>query len=206
MSDSLQLYGLQYARLPCPSPSPRARSNSCQSSWWCHPTISSSVIPFSTCLQSFPESGTFPMSQSFTSGGQSIEASASTSVLPMNIQDWFSLGLTGLISLQPKGLSRVFSNTTVQKHQFFWQSNFFIVQLSHPNMTTGKTIALTRWTINIENQWSKYQYQEVRKMEGNRKNYKNKKTCIMCMYTYRERKSTMTKISYWKRLIKWINL
>ena len=117
MPDSLRSHGLQHARLPCPSPTPRACSNSCPSSWWCHPTISSSVIPFSSCLQSFPASGSFPMSQFFTSGDQSIGASAS--VLPMNIQDWFPLGLTGWISLQSKGLWRVFSNTTVQKHQFF---------------------------------------------------------------------------------------
>ena len=107
------------ARLPCPSSSPRPCSNSCPLSQWCHPTISFSVIPFSSCLQSFPESGSFPMSQFFASGGQSIGVSASASVLPMNIQDWFPLGLTGMISLQSKGLSRVFSNTTVQKNQFF---------------------------------------------------------------------------------------
>ena len=98
---------------------PVACSNSCPTSWWCHPTISSSVIPLSSCLQSFPSPGTFPMSQFFTSGGQIIGASASASVLPMNIQDWFRLGWTGLIPLQSKGLLRVFSNTTVQKHQFF---------------------------------------------------------------------------------------
>ena len=109
-------HGLQHARLPCPSPSPRACSNSCPLSQWCHPTISSSVIPFSW-LWSFPVSGSFLMSRLFTSGGQSIGALAS--VLPMNIQDWFPLGLTGLISLQSKGLSRVFSSTTIQKHQFF---------------------------------------------------------------------------------------
>ena len=119
MSDSLQPHGLQHARLPCPSSSPGACSNSCPLSQWCHPTISSSVIPFASCLQSFPASGSFPMSWLFALGGQSIGASASASVLPMNIQDWFSLGLTGWISLQSKGLSRVFSNTTVQKHQFF---------------------------------------------------------------------------------------
>ena len=119
VSDSLQPHGLQHIRLPCPSPTPGACSNSCPSSWWCHPTISSSVIPFSSCLQSFPASGSFPMSQLLTSGGQSIGVSASTSVLPMNIQHWFPLGWTGWISLQFKGLSRVFSNTTVQKHQFF---------------------------------------------------------------------------------------
>ena len=109
-------HGLQHTRLPGLSPTPGAYSNSCPSSWWCHPTISSSAVPFSAHLQFFPASGSFPMSQFFTSDGQSIGASAS--VLPMNIQNWFNLGLTGLI-LQSKGLSRVFSNTTVQKHQFF---------------------------------------------------------------------------------------
>ena len=104
---------------PIHSPVPGTCSNSCPSSWWCHPNISSSVIPVSSCLQSFPASGSFPMSQFFASGGQSIGTSASATVLPMYIQDWFSLGLTGLISLQSRGLSRVFSNTTVQKHQFF---------------------------------------------------------------------------------------
>ena len=107
-------------RLPCPSPSPRAYINSCPSSWWCHPTISSSVVPFFSGLQSFPASGSFLVSWLFTSGSpQSIGASASASILPMNIQNWFPLGLTKLITLQSKGLSRVFSNTTVQKHQFF---------------------------------------------------------------------------------------
>ena len=122
MSDSLWPHGLQHARLSCPSPTPRVYANSCPLSRWCHPTISSSVIPFSSCLQSFPASGSFLMSWLFfdhSSGGQSITASASSSVLPMNIQDWFPLGWTGWISLQSKGLSRVFSNTTVQKHQFF---------------------------------------------------------------------------------------
>ena len=111
---------MEYSRpgFPCPSPSPGACSNSCLLSYWCHSTISSSVIPFS-CLQSFPASGSFLVSWLFASVGQSIGASASASVLPMNIQDWFSLGLTGLIYLQSKGLSRVFSNTTIQKHQFF---------------------------------------------------------------------------------------
>ena len=104
--------------LPCPSPTPGACSNSCPSSRWWHQTISSSVVPFSSCSQSFPTSGSFPMSQFFASGGQSIGASVSVSVLPMNIREWFPLGLTGLI-FQSKGLSRVFSNTTVQKHQFF---------------------------------------------------------------------------------------
>ena len=118
MSDSLWPHWQQHARLPCPSPTPRACSNSCPLSRWCHPAISSSVIPCSY-LQSFPASGSFTVSQFFASGGQSIGASASGSVLPMNIQDWFPLGLTGLISLQSKGLSRVFSNTTFQKHEFF---------------------------------------------------------------------------------------
>ena len=117
MSDCLWPHGLQHTRLPCPSPTPRACSNSCPLSQWCHPIIFHPVVPFSSCLQSFPSSGSFPMSWLFPSGGQSIRASAS--VLPMNIQDCFPLGLTGLISLQSKGLSRVFSNTTVQKHQFF---------------------------------------------------------------------------------------
>ena len=116
---SLRPHGLPHARPPCPSPNPGACSNSCPSSQRCHPTISSSVIPFSSCLQSFPASGSFPMSQFFTLGNQSVGASASASVVPMNIQDWLPLGLTGLISLQFKGLSRVFSNTTVQKHHFF---------------------------------------------------------------------------------------
>ena len=110
---------LQHPRLPHPSPSPRACSDSCPSSWWSHPTISSSVIPFSSCPHSFPASGSFPVSQHFASGSQSIGVSGSVSLLPMNIQDWLPLGWTGWISLQTKGLSRVFSNTTVQKHQFF---------------------------------------------------------------------------------------
>ena len=117
--DSLQPHGLQHTRLPCPSPTPRACTNSCPLSWWCHPIISSSVILFSSCLQSFPASGSFPRSQFFSPGGQSIGVSASASVLPMNIQDWFPLGWTGWISLQSKGLSRAFSNTTVQNHPFF---------------------------------------------------------------------------------------
>ena len=119
VSDSLQPHGLKHTRLPCPSPTPGACSNSCPSSRWCHPTISSSVVPFSSRLQSFPASGSFPMSQFFPSGGQSIDVSASASVLPMNVQDWFPWGLTGFISLQSKGLSRVFSKPTVQKYQFF---------------------------------------------------------------------------------------
>ena len=119
VSNSLWTYESQHTRPPCPSPTPGVHSDSHPSSQWCHPAISSSVVPFSSCPQSLPASESFPMSQFFTSGGQSIGISASASVLPKNIQDWFPLGLTGLISLQSKGLSRVFSNTTVQKHQFF---------------------------------------------------------------------------------------
>ena len=120
VSISLQLHRLQHTRLPCPSPTPAAYSNSCPLSWWCHPTISSSAVLFSSRLQSFPASGSFQMSQLFTSGSQSIRASASASVLPRTIHDWFPLGLSGLISLLSQGLSeRVFSNTTFQKHQFF---------------------------------------------------------------------------------------
>ena len=136
MSNSLWLHGLQHAKLPRPSPTPGVYSNSCPLSWWCHPTISSSVIPFSSCLQSFPASGSFPVSQSFASGGQSIGVSASASVLPMNIQDSFPLGLTGLSLLQHHN-----SKASILQH-----SAFFIVQLSHPYMTTGKTTALTRQT------------------------------------------------------------
>ena len=127
---TLRPHGLQHARLPCPSPTPGACSNSHPSSRWCHPTISSFVVPFS-CLQSFPASGSFLMSQFFASGGQTIGVSASASVLPMNIQVWFPLGMTGWISLQSKGLSRVFSNTTVQKHQFF------CTQLSYSSTLTS---------------------------------------------------------------------
>ena len=119
MSSSLWPNELQHDRPPCPSPTPRIHTNPCPLSQWCHPTISSSVIPFSSSFQSFPASGSFQMSQPFASGGQSIGVSASASVLPMNIQDWFPSGWTGWISLQSKRLSRVFSNTTVQKHQFF---------------------------------------------------------------------------------------
>ena len=141
MSDSLWTHGLQHDRLPCLSPTPGVRSNSCPLSRWCHPTVSSSVVPFSSCLQSFPGSGSFPVSQLFTSGGRNIEASASASVLPVNIQGWFPLGLTVLI-LQSKSL--------LQHHRLkasiIWHSAFFMVQLSQLYMTTGKTIALTIWT------------------------------------------------------------
>ena len=142
--NSLQPHGLQHARLPCPSPTPGACSNSCSSGQWCHPTISCSVIPFFYCLQSFPASGSFPMIWFFASGGQSIEASASAWVLPMNIQDWFPLGWTGWISLQSKGLFKSLLQHHSSKASILWCSAFFIVQLSHPYMTTRKTIALTR--------------------------------------------------------------
>ena len=145
MSDSLWPHELQHVRPPCPSPTPRVHPNPRASSRWCHPTISSSVIPFSSCPQSFPASGSFQMSQLFASGDRSIGVWVSASVLSMNTQDWSPLGLTGWNSLQSKGLSGVFSNTTAQKQQFFGaqlssQSN------SHLYMTTGKTIALTRRT------------------------------------------------------------
>ena len=139
MYDSLWPHGLWHARLPCPLPTPRACSNWCPSSRWCHPTISSFVVPFSSCLQSFPASGSFPMSQLFALGGQSIGASASASVLPMNIQDWFPLWLTGLISWLSKGLS----SPTPQFKSINSSVFFLMVQFSQLYMTTGKTIALT---------------------------------------------------------------
>ena len=142
MSDFLRTHGLQYTRPPCPSPTPRVYSNSCPW-WWCHPTISPSVVSFSCCPQSF-QASVFPMTHLFTWGGQSIGDSASTSVLPVNTQNWSALGWTDWVSLQPKGLSRVFSNTTVQKHQFF--STQVSSESNTQYMTTGKTIALTRWT------------------------------------------------------------
>ena len=145
MSDSLRPHGLQHARPPCPSPAPGAYSKSCPLSQWCHPTISSSFIPFSSCLQSFPASGSFPMSQSFASGDQNIGVSASASVLPVNIQDWFPLGWTGWISLQSKGLSIPLQYHS-SKASILQCSAFFIVQLSHPYMTSEKNIALTRRT------------------------------------------------------------
>ena len=138
VSDSLQPRGLQQARLPCPLPTSRACSNSCPLSQWCHPTISSSVISFSSYLQSFPASGSFQMSQFFASGGQCIGASASASVLPMNIQGWFPLGLTGLISFLSKELSRVFSSTTIWKHQFFSTQPSLWFN-SHSHTTIGKS-------------------------------------------------------------------
>ena len=147
VSDSLRPRELQHASPPCPSPTPGVHLNSCPSSQWCHPAISSSVVPFSSCPQSLPASESFPMSQLFAWGGQSIRVSASASVLPVNTQDWSPLRWTGLTSLQPMGLSRVFSNTTVQEASILWRSAFFAVQLSHPYMTTGKTIGLTRRTL-----------------------------------------------------------
>ena len=144
MSCSLQPHGLQCARLPCLSLSSRVCENSSPLSLWCHPTISSSVIPFSSCLQPFPDSGSFPKNRLFASGGQSTGAWAS--VLPMNIQGWFPLGLTGLISLQSKGLSKVFSSTTIQKHQFsgtqpsLWKNSYICTWLLE------KAIAFTIWT------------------------------------------------------------
>ena len=145
MSDSLRPCGLQHARLPFLSPTPGVYSDSCPLSPWCHPTISSSVIPFSSCPQSFPASGSFPVSQFFAWGGQSIGVSASASVLPMNIQDWSPLGWTGWISLQSKGTLKSLLQHHISKASILWCSAFFLVQLSHPYMTTGKTIALTRW-------------------------------------------------------------
>ena len=141
MSDSLQPCELQHARSPCPSPTPGIYSDSCPMTRWCLPTISSSVVPFSSCLQFFPASGSFHMSWLLASGGHSIGVSASTSVLPMNIQDWFALGWTGWISLQSKGLLQHHSS----KASVLRCSAFFIVQLSPPYMSTGKT-ALTRRT------------------------------------------------------------
>ena len=148
MSDSLGTHGLQHARLPCPLSTPGACSNSCQSRRWCHPTILSSAAHFCSCLQSIPESGSFPMSQFFASDGQSIGVPASASGLPMTIQDWFPLGLMGLVSLLSKGLSRVFSKTTVQKHKFFdavlflFLFLFFYSPTLKSIMTTEKAIAL----------------------------------------------------------------
>ena len=145
MSDSLWPHGLHHARLPCPSWSPRACLNSCPLSRLCHPTISSSVIPISSCLQCFPVSGSFQMTQLFTLGGQSIGVSASVSVLPVNIQGWFPLGLTGCIPCSPRD-SQESSPTPQFKSIILQHSAFFMVQLSYWYMTTGKTIALTIWT------------------------------------------------------------
>ena len=151
MSNILWAHELQHIRLPCPSLSSRVCSDSCPLNWWCYLTISFSAAVISSCPQSFPASGLSPMSWLSVPGGQSIGVSASASVLPVNIQDWFPLGLTGLISFHSKGFSRVFSNTTVGKSQFFRCSTFFMVQFLHPYMTTGKTIALTIWTFVSSN-------------------------------------------------------
>ena len=149
MSNSLRSHGLQHARPPCPSPSPAVCSDSCSLSWWCYPVSSSSVTPF--CYhQSFPASGSFPKSRLFVSGCQSIGASDSASILLMNIQGWLPVAFTGLISLQSKGLLRVFSSTSVQKHQFFGTLNSLWSD-SHPYMTTGKTVALTIQTLAASN-------------------------------------------------------
>ena len=147
VSDSLWPHDSQHARPPCPSPTPRVHSNSCPSSRWCHPDISSSVIPFSSCPQSLPASGSSPMSQLFTWGGQSIGVSASASVLLMNTQDWlisFRMDWLDLFAVQ--GILKSLLQHHSSKASIFWHSAFFTVQLSHPDMTTGKTIALTRWT------------------------------------------------------------
>ena len=147
MSDSLWPHELQHARPPCPSPTPRVYPNSYPLSRWCHPTISSSVVPFSSCPQSFPALGSFPMSQLFAPGGQSIEVSASISVLPMNTQDWSPLGWTDwwdLLAVQ--GILKSLLQHHSSKASILWHSAFFIVQVSHPYMTTEKTIALTRQT------------------------------------------------------------
>ena len=143
MSCSLRPHGLQHARLLCPSLSSRVYSNSCPLSQWCHPAISSSITPFSFCRQSSPALGSFPISWLFPSGGQSIETSTSASVLSMNIQGWFPLGLTGLVSLVSKGISRVLRPLS-SKASILRLSGFFMVQLSHLYMTTGETIALAR--------------------------------------------------------------
>ena len=147
VSNFLRPHESQHARPPCPLPTPRVHSNPCPSSRWCHPTISSSVIPFSSCPQSLPASESFPMSQLFTWGGQSIGVSASTSVLPMNTHDWSALGWTGWTSLQSKGLLKSLLQHHSSKTSILRCSAFFTVHLSHPYMTTGKTIALTRQTL-----------------------------------------------------------
>ena len=156
MSNSLWPHGLQHARLPRPLPTPRACSNSCPLSRWCHPTILSSVTPTSSCPQSLPASRTFPISWLFTSSGQCIGASALASVLAMNIQGWFPLGLIGLISFLSKGLKNLLQHHTL-KGSILCHSAFFMAQLSHPYMSTGKTIALTRWTF-VSKVMSAFQY------------------------------------------------
>ena len=156
VSNSLRPHESQHAKPPCPSPTPGVYSNTCPSSWWCHPTISYSVVPFSSCPQSFPASGSFPMSQLFTWGGQSIGVSASASVLSMNTQDWSPLRLTGWISLQSKGLSRVFSNTTVQKHQFFkvWNPNIKVM-IYQAGTNDFQCLIWIFWVCQLSNSWYK---------------------------------------------------
>ena len=146
VSNSLWPHELQHARLPCPSPNPRAYSDLCLSSWWCHPTISSSVIPFSSHLQSFPTSRSFPVSEFFTSGGQNIGVSASASVLPMNYSGLISCKIDWYDLLAVQGTLKGFLQHHSSKASILQHSAFFIVQLSHPYMTTRKTVALTRWT------------------------------------------------------------
>ena len=189
VSDSLQPHELQHARPPCPSPTPGVYSNSCPLSRWCHPAISSSVVPFSSCPQSLPASGSFPMSQLFASGGQNIGVSASTSVLPMNTQDWSPLGWTSWISLQSKGVSRVFCNTTVQKHQFFGtqlssvQLSFsptLSVQLSHPSCYKNLT-PKSQWLNGVNNYfpfdgWGFYQKQHITNL------WRKKRLCLGILY------------------------
>ena len=148
VAQSLPPHRLHHTRLSHPSQSPGVCSNSCPLSQWYHPTISSSIFPFSSCPQSFPASGSSPMSQLFTSGGQSIRASASASVLPMNIQGWFPLGLTGLISLQSKGLSRVFSSTTLQKHKFFGTQPSLLNLTYYDHSLSSKELSETRCDLN----------------------------------------------------------
>ena len=145
MSDSLRAHELQHARPPCPSATPRVYPKQCPLSQWCHPTISSSVVPFSSCPHFFPASESFQMSQLFASGGQSIRVSASTPVLPMNTQDWFPLGWTNWISLQSKGLKSLLQHNS-SKASILQRSTFLIIQLSHPYINIGKTITLTRQT------------------------------------------------------------
>ena len=163
MSNLLWPHGLQHTRLPCPSLFPRVCSNSSPLSWWCHPTISSSVTPFSSCLQPFPASGSFPMSWLFASGGQSIGVSASASVLPMNIQGWFPLGLTRLISLLSKGLSRLFSSTTIQKHQFFGpqQRRMDACKCVAESLCCAPK-AITTLSISYERNWTCHLFSRVR--------------------------------------------
>ena len=179
MSNSLRPHGLQHARLPCPSPTPGAYSNSCPSSRWCHPTISSSVVPFSFCPQSLPASGSFPLSQFFTSGSQSIGVSASASVFPMNIQDW-SLRMDWLDLLAVQGTLKSLHQQHSSKASILWCSAFFIVQLSHSYMTTGKTISV------CESKTSRYTVWIYKRQMNQRSNYQH-------LLDYRESKGVLEK-------------